>query len=693
MTQTHRYASSFVAALCLLCAFVCVGLYADACRADEADFPQPVSLNPAVNFWVKVYTQADTESGFLHDPDNLDIVYEKLPRDLTLIDQHRKQIVRDLKFLATGARTNLSDSQQHILDLWGKDVSNERLKQAADNVRWQLGQSDRYQEGLTRAGAYQPHIRAVARSLGMPEELASLPHVESSFHPGASSNVAATGMFQFMRETARRFMRVDNLVDERLDPYKSAFGAMKLLKENYDELGTWPLALTAYNHGTNGMVHAVQVTGTTDIGRIIEQYKGSRFGFASRNFYAEFLAAREVEKNADKYFGGVDKQSAPQFAEFEMTGFVDARVLARNLGVSIDALKQDNPALLKPVWSGNKRIPKGYIVKLDKSHLEASPEVAIRNISPDDLHSAQTIDETHTVAKGDTLSKIASQYKTSVAELIAINQLGNRHAIKIGQKLILPQPNGAVPTLVVNRNEQETSKSGHYIVLKGDTLSTIASRFKVPEKTLLALNDLQDANSLQPGQQLLLKAETAKPAPPPTVATDIDRAVVGGSAPTTIPEQAMAVASMVHSMNAADYAVADDNTIEVLPEETVGHYADWLRVQSKDLYKLNKLKEGKNVKIGARLKLDFTKVDREKFETRRRQFHSNLQTQYFAIWRISDTANYQLKGNDSLGQLVRTNDIPLWLFRQYNPGIDPAHVQAGQTVVIPKVERVGGVSR
>ncbi len=137
----------------------------------------------------------------------------------------------------------------------------------------------------------------------MPIELAILPHVESSYHPGAYSSAAATGMWQIVRSTAQRFMRVDYVVDQRLDPYAASNGAMELLEYNYNALGSWPLALTAYNHGANGIARAIRDVGSTDIGRIIADYKGPRFGFASRNFYPQFLAALHVDQNAQEYFG------------------------------------------------------------------------------------------------------------------------------------------------------------------------------------------------------------------------------------------------------------------------------------------------------------------------------------------------------------------------------------------------------
>ena len=686
MLSATRFACCILAVLCMLSG---AQLRAADSAVSSADFPLPASLEPAVGFWIKVYTQADTESGFLHDAENLDVIYEKLPRDSKLIDEHRSVIAGDLKALATGKRSSLTESQQHILDLWGTGVSNERLLAAADNIRWQLGQSDRYQEGLYRSGAYLPHIRAVARSMGLPEELASLPHVESSFHPGAFSSASASGMFQFMRETAKRFMRVDALVDERLDPYKSAYGAMKLLRENYEELGSWPLALTAYNHGTAGMVRAVRSTGTKDIGEIVANYKGSRFGFASRNFYAQFLAAREVEVNADRYFGPVTRLSAPEYAEVEMTGFVDASVLSRTLGVSLDALQEDNPALLKQVWSGNKRIPKGYIVKVNRLKFSGDIASSINSIAANEFHTAQIQDESYVVQRGDSLSTIAGRYKTSVAELVAINQLSNRNAIKVGQKLVLPQQNGAVPTLVVNRSEQNTpvASNGRYTVVRGDTLSKISDRFNVPERTLLSLNNLRDANMLQPGQRLLLKAEIAAVAAGSGAAAAL---VEDAGSRATVTGQSREAATIVHSMNPADYAVSSDGSIEVLPEETLGHYAGWLRVSNDVLTGLNGLQSENAVQVGSHLKLDFSKVDRTGFETRRQQFHSNMQARYFSAWRISETSNYRIRQSDSVAGLARSNDIPMWLFRQYNPGVNPASIQVGQTIVIPKVERLGG---
>ena len=322
----------------------------------------------------------------------------------------------------TGKRSDLSYSQQEILALWGENTPNERFARAASNVRWQLGQSDRFMQGLKRAGAYRDHIENVVNSKGMPIELSILPHVESSFHPGAYSSAAATGMWQFVRSTAQRFMRVDHIVDERLDPYSATYGAMELLEFNYNALGTWPLALTAYNHGANGIARAVRNTGTDDIGRIIAEYRGPRFGFASRNFYPQFLAALEVDRNFEHYYGPIELDYHPGFHEEEMDSFVSATELADSLGVTVAVLQRDNPALQPAVWSGTKLVPRGYRIKVRRDSLPSGNLLASLNGIPlTALHNEQIPDLSYVVSSGDSLSVIAERYRTTISELVAIN--------------------------------------------------------------------------------------------------------------------------------------------------------------------------------------------------------------------------------------------------------------------------------
>ena len=156
--------------------------------------------------------------------------------------------------------------------------------EATDDIRFQLGQADRFRAGLIRSGAWETHIAETLANLGLPAELAVLPHVESSFNPAAYSKVGAAGLWQFMRSTGRRYMRIDSAVDDRLDPFRSTEAAAQLLAYNYRLLGTWPLALTAYNHGAEGMRRAKESLGTDDIVKIVRNYHGRTVRFCLAQF-------------------------------------------------------------------------------------------------------------------------------------------------------------------------------------------------------------------------------------------------------------------------------------------------------------------------------------------------------------------------------------------------------------------------
>jgi membrane-bound lytic murein transglycosylase D len=491
-------------------------------------------------------------------------------------------------------------------------------------------------------------------------------------------------------------MRVDALVDERLDPYKASNAALDMLQDNYEALGSWPLALTAYNHGANGMARAVRDTGSRDIGRIISEYTGPRFGFASRNFYPEFLAALEVERDAERYFGSFSKDAAPDFAQYELTAFVDANVIAHNLGVGLEDLRKDNPALQAAIWSGNKRVPKGYILKINKNLLKRDIVTGFNAIAASEFYAAQVPDVSYQVRSGDSLSGIASQYNTTVAELVAINQLRDRNAIRVGQKIILPQRNGVVPTLVVN-NATEIPQDGEYQVRRGDTISTIAAKFKLTTTTLLALNNMRTGNLIHPGQMLRLNPEsTTVQSPvevvPPAIAT------LAPTAPASVPVERLAanIPTTENSQNGSLpsaqltqlYEVATNNTIEILADETLGHYANWLGQDAGVLRRLNNMRANASVQLGKRIKLDFSKVDKTDFEKKRAAHHQNLHASFFDTWRVSDTQNYSIKKSDLVLNLARERAIPMWLFKQYNPEVDSSDVKVGQVVVFPVVEKI-----
>ena len=132
-------------------------------------------------------------------------------------------------------------------------------------------------------------------------------------------------------------MKIQYEVDERLDPLLATIAAAKLLAENYRHLKRWPLAITAYNHGRQSLKKIVARTGTDDLAKLIEGYDGWLFKFASKNFYAEFLAAREVARNPVRYFGSIAQKPPLRYHHVELPFFLDfrdaVRAIARSAGV------------------------------------------------------------------------------------------------------------------------------------------------------------------------------------------------------------------------------------------------------------------------------------------------------------------------------------------------------------------------
>ena len=721
-----------------------------AAAQDPNLFPRPPELESAVQFWTRVYTEVDTQSGFLHDSRHLSVIYTSLPLDRRQIENRRSRIREDLRVLATGKRSGLTASQREILELWPADVSAETLQEAASNVRWQLGQSDRFLGGLRRSGAYRSHINQVIREKELPIELAVLPHVESSFNPGAYSSAAAAGMWQFGRATGLRFMRIDHIVDERMDPYIATNAAMSLLEYNYSVLGTWPLALTAYNHGAGGIARAVRETGTTDIETIVANYRGRAFGFASRNFYAQFLAVLDVENNARQYFGDFRLNPAPEFATVEADAFIDAEVFARSVGISLEQLRADNPALRPAVWEGNKRIPRGFPVKVRAAAVGSGDLLAM--IPTDYKFAVQTPDVAYVVERGDSLSVIARRFDTTVSRLVALNQLRSRNRISIGQRLLLPQDNVDTSQLVV---EAEATTDGRYQVRRGDTVSLIAARFGVSEQEVLSLNGISDRNRIYPGQDLRLPGfesegdqvavidanlrpepptqvqfsdgvvlggdaapEVEQPKPAPSVIleeTTTELALMDESLPpaavlpddqemnsevTAEEETAEAVdpelddtevaQQLVESLSAdpSDYTVASNDTVEIQASETLGHFAEWLGIRAWDIRRLNNMAYRDPVIIGERLRLEFSGVSIAEFERARREFHSNMQRDFFASYRIQGVETYQVRRGDNIGAIARNRySSPIWLIRQYNPELDFNRIQIGQSIVFPLLEQ------
>ncbi len=382
------------------------------CSSALADtLPRPAELGPDIRFWTRVYTEVDTQGGFIHDARHLEVVYEVLQfPDRTdrrarhrLVDAAKQRYKSILLRLAGGKRENLTLEEARVLALWPDGVGKAALRAAASRLRFQLGQADKFREGLARSGIWEGHIREILRQMGLPEELVALPHVESSFNPEARSRAGAAGLWQFTPSTGRRYLRIDARVDERMDPYLSTAAAAKLLSHNYAATGTWPLAITSYNHGTAGVRRAARELGTHDIARIVREYDRGRFGFASRNFYVAFLAALEIHANPAKYFGNIPRRSPQPTQVVRVPHDVGVAALQHALGIDDEVLRDHNPALRASVWRGARSVPRGFELRVPASAPREDLLAALSRVNEDGRAPPRKVDRPQPTVVGQVL--------------------------------------------------------------------------------------------------------------------------------------------------------------------------------------------------------------------------------------------------------------------------------------------------
>jgi membrane-bound lytic murein transglycosylase D len=612
---------SFFSLFLIFCAFA---------TASER-FPLPENLKTNVEFWEKIYSQYPDSCALIHDKDRLDIIYKVVYLDdgqqsWKKVEEEKDRILDVLNSLSRRMpdidTLALNDEERFIYRLWLDTDDPHKFRKAGYNIRGQLGLANRFREGLVRSGQYLENIQNILRQYDLPVELAYLPHVESSFNHKAYSKVGAAGMWQFTRSTGRLFLKINYELDERYDPHLSTIAAAKLLKKNYEELGVWPLAITAYNHGLYGMKRAIARTGTDDIGQIVEQYKSRRFGFASKNFYSEFLAAKNVAENYENYFGDFKLAKALNYELYELPHFVTLKSVIRAFRVDIDTLIALNPAFRIPIIKSQRRIPKGYKLRLPLRHNMDVDDLYSR-LNPAHKYHHQIRDRYYTVRSGDNLSAIARRYNTSTHHLMAMNDLANPHFIRAGQILELPGSEKSINAPVEKEEMLGGGLKSHQKIAHTD----------VPEQ-----ETVQD----------------------------------------TILRKFQSFSFKVH------FTVPSDNYINVQPEETLGHYADWLQINTQRLRDANSLLFGQDIQVGQRIRLIFTRVAAKQFHRRRLEYHKSIQEDFFNNYKVKGVRHYSIQSGDNLWRICNQQfEIPCWLLAQYNPDKKISKLYPGDKLTVP----------
>ncbi len=699
---------------------------------EQYHFKIPPGLGPQVEFWKKIYTQYSTHHAVIHDMQNLNVIYEVVylgKRVLSSRARNRKvypYIQKYKKILKKIARTKnkskLSKEEKRVANLVGSNY-----RRAARNIRIQLGQMDRFKRGLKLSGRYMESIRKVFREVGVPEQLTALPHVESSFQLGAYSSAGAAGIWQFTRSTGRLFLKVGYTVDERLDPILSARAAAKLLKSNYKQVKSWPLAVTAYNHGINGMKRAKRKFGD-NIGKIVRHYRSRTFGFASRNFYAEFLAALQVSSNPLKYFPKLRLDPPLRLAKVRLKDYMDVATLMQFLGMSRKEISTYNPSLRKPVVYGKKRIPKDFIFQAPADRFPNITSL-YASIPGSFKHKKQVRSRWYTVQRGDTLSRIARRSGTTVRKIKYLNHIGRRNRIYRGQVLEMPgwsKTKAKVVKANVKKPKVEKYKISEdgtiqYRVRRNDNLTKISKRFNVPVSVLTHFNQMNNPNSLIPGdyvkiprqvQSLVANNSNSKSNDNIQVAkletpkeenkrTATKKVVKTPPAKTGKSEITITYSNTVHDpqffnknrpaftpvkvFNKKKYKYPL-GIIKVDFDETLSHIADWARISVRELRRLNKLRRRSSIRMNQTIKVPFRRVSAEDFDENRQEYHKAIQEDFYNNYRVEKVVIRNLKKGETLWELCNNQYvIPLWLLGNYNPEKNLHALTIGESIVIPVI--------
>ena len=349
----------------------------------QKEFKIPEGLEKRVEFWLKIYTKYPSSQIVVHHKKYPWIIYDVLGTQGTAKESwanfHRlqrkarlrkREIKRQLRaILRSKSQSELTEEQA---ELWAKleELPGDRkliLRRAIRSIRTQLGQRDFFMAGIQNGARYLPVMEKIFEQKGLPTQLTRLPLVESSFNENAYSHVGASGIWQIMPEIARHYNINPRKVDERKSPFKATLLAARLFKDNYKILEDWPMTVTSYNHGPGGLYHARRRLKTNNLAEIIERSRHRGFGFASKNFYAEFLAALYAERYQNELFGFIQKPEPLTIEVFRLNKSMPISKVASWSQLSTKELLDYNRDL-RSIVKRRQLIPKDYRIILPQGH-------------------------------------------------------------------------------------------------------------------------------------------------------------------------------------------------------------------------------------------------------------------------------------------------------------------------------------
>jgi membrane-bound lytic murein transglycosylase D len=389
-------------------------------------------------------------------------------------------------------------------------VINDQVLAWVEIFRTRKGFRESFIGGYQRYGWYEPMIHQIFKEEGLPADLIYMAYLESTYKPNAYSRARAKGIWQFMTPTGREYgLRVTRYVDERSHPEKATRAAARYVKDLYETLGDWHLAIAAYNTGAGNILRAQRRSGKSDYWELSK----SRYMLReTKNFVPAILALALMAKDPAKYgFEGLVHNPPLTYDRVTVDRPTKLSLVARLTDSSEEELKLLNPHLRLGVTPPGE---KSYEVMVPAGKRETF--LAAYEAIPESEKMAK-LTAVHTVRRGETLATIAARYGTSVDDLREANNIRNPHRISVGTQLTVPGAKGAAlidqdepsgrrrsarrPSMTVSRD------ASYHVVRRGETLSSISRAYGIPLRTLMSLNGMTERSVIMPGARLALRRE------------------------------------------------------------------------------------------------------------------------------------------------------------------------------------------
>jgi len=355
---------------------------------------------------------------------------------------------------------------------------------------------------LARSERYIPFMRNLLKENGLPEDLVYLALIESGFNPYAYSRRKASGPWQFIYLTGKRYgLKANWWVDERRDPEKSTIAAAKYLKDLYDMFECWYLAAASYNAGERKIANAMKRYRTEDFWELTKYRYLKR---ETKDYVPQMIAAALIAKDPEKYgFIDIEYLEPLQYEKVKVPAVTDLRLIAKACEISLEELKDLNPELLR--WCTPPDSPE-YEIKIPVG----KRELFLQNfeiLSPQNRFQFKT----HIVKRGDTLSGIARLYRVDIEPILEINRLKRKSLLSVGRNLLIPVPKDGKPIVMAEKRIDGKNQNSRpyeiitYTIKTGDTLWSIANEMGVNIGALSRWNNLDPEKKLMPGDKLKIR--------------------------------------------------------------------------------------------------------------------------------------------------------------------------------------------